>query len=287
MKAIADYEGKESLSPPTEKGKASPYKPAKEFKNPNKTEKGLADSGDSDLVYEPKTKLAKKELGHYPKSENKLSPAKFVEKMSKIASLKSENANLPKLSSNNPHPSEVINFLTECAKSNVKVVENLIHDAKRSGLLYSILECAVSIPETYEILLDILKENKKVTNKFSKLMEEVAPPMEFDDETDDFSDDEDNSDNHMNHDDMDDDHDDMGDEDHMSDDHDDMGDEDQDHDDMGDEHGDMGDEDQDQDHMGNDHDDMVGHDDMQPIMNKEKSMKSRSNPMLSHKSRKF
>jgi hypothetical protein len=68
-KLIADYDGDNENAPPTEgkKKAGSPYKPANNPKDPNKKlEKGLADTGDSKLVYNPQTDK-ESDLGSYPK----------------------------------------------------------------------------------------------------------------------------------------------------------------------------------------------------------------------------
>lgn len=193
-KLIADYEGDNETSPPAEAKKKSsaPYKAANNPVDPNKKgdKKGFADEGDAKLIYKPNTEKAD-ELGSYPKIKTeqflkktkKMSPAQFVEHVTKQNNkLKSENYKAPKLSfSDNPHSAEVVKYVTELAKKDYKVVENLIHDSKRNGSLKRILECALSLPETYTILAQLLNDTKR-SNKLSRALDEqVGPPMGMDD----------------------------------------------------------------------------------------------------------
>lgn len=194
-KLIADYEGDNENSPPAEAKKkpGAPYKAANNAVDPNKKgdKKGFADAGDSKLVYTPNTEKAD-ELGSYPKIKTeqflkktkKMSPAQFVEHVTKQNNkLKNENYKAPKLSfSDNPHPAEVVKYVTELAKKDYKVVENLIHDSKRNGSLKRILECALNLPETYTILAQLLNDTKR-SNKLSRALDEqVGPPMGMDDQ---------------------------------------------------------------------------------------------------------
>jgi len=162
-KLIADYDGDNENAPPTEgkKKAGSPYKPANNPKDPNKKlEKGLADAGDSKLVYNPQTDK-ESDLGSYPKIKTeqflkktkKMSPAQFVEHITK------QNSKF----------------------KNYKLIENLIYESKRNGTLKTILECALTLPESYTILAELLND-KKMSNKLARALDEqVGPPMGMDD----------------------------------------------------------------------------------------------------------
>lgn len=162
-KLIADYDGDNANTPPTEgkKKAGSPYKPANNAKDPNKKlGKGLADAGDSKLVYDPQTEK-QSDLGSYPKIKTeqflkktkKMSPAQFVEHITK---------------QNSKH-------------KNYKLIENLIYESKRNGTLKTILECALTLPESYTILAELLNDTK-MSNKLARALDEqVGPPMGMDD----------------------------------------------------------------------------------------------------------
>ena len=75
IEKVPDYHGPKDSAPPKEKkhkdaggkgpvGSAKPYKGGTDAKNPNKSEKGFADSGDKSLKYTPKVDKAGKK-DHY------------------------------------------------------------------------------------------------------------------------------------------------------------------------------------------------------------------------------
>ena len=187
-KLVADYEGPEEKYPPSngKKEKVAPYKTPTSSVDPNKKEKGLADLGDGDLVYEPDIHGEKeKNLGNYPKSKNEA----FIEKTSKLDNktfiemmLKKnkKNKSLMEGPKNPNNKFEVIKFVADLAAKDKTCVENFIHDSKRSGSLKGLLEYALNLTETYEILAELFQDKTQGNSRFNRLeraLEQVGLPQ--------------------------------------------------------------------------------------------------------------
>ena len=102
-----------------------------------------------------------------------------------------------------PHVPEVIKFLTHICAKNPRVLENLIHEMKREGLMGKIISTSMEHPEGIESITDVLdhpedgprharsivrsmddKYNKFADEMDDQFEESVAPPFDFDDEED-------------------------------------------------------------------------------------------------------
>jgi len=250
VKVVADYDGPTASSPPKSKGasSAAPYKTPVGNIDPNKKsdKSGFADLGDKKLVYVPDCKSGKPTEKDWPtKTEQFMNDTKNMSSrefaaymLSEHCSLCNEDDSLPMVSGANgpfhPHPSEAVRYVVALSKNNPRIVDHLIHDAKRTGVLNKLIEAILEHPESYEHLSHLLGDERgearsnQLARALNKVAEHVGPPQGLSDD-DDMGDDEHDSE----------DHDDMGDDDeHGSDDHDDdMGDmgDDEDHDDHEDE----------------------------------------------------
>jgi len=269
--AKADYEGSTPKAPPG-KG-AKPY--VSSSKKPGKDE-GLGEMGSEELVYEPDTKTCKRTEGFLNKTKG-MSLSEFTKYMlDECGCGQVEDDSLPSVTAYTtgkfqPHPPEVIRYISALANKNQGILENLVSQMVSMGYLGKLMKAVFDHPEAYEELTNMLGDEKdgpsrcgslvgSMNNSYSKFIsdqegmyESVSSPMGFDDmegDEDDMEGDED---------DMEGDEDDMeGEEDDMEGDEDDM---EGDEDDMeGDEDDMEGDEDDMEDHDGEDMEDHDGED---------------------------
>lgn len=214
---VPDYPGPDGKTPPTEKGgkKAAPYKAAGSDKGSQKCEKGLADKG-SIAPYKPKLEEKPKTLPTFPKGKTEsflnttkdMSLSEFTAFMlNECGCTTMEEEGLPTVTSYvagkfHPHPPEVIKYISALSEKNERILENLIHELKRSGLLGKALKNMLSHNESYDELTRLLGEESDGQNRarafarsmnenYSKFLEEhnslfehVGPPMGEEDEED-------------------------------------------------------------------------------------------------------
>ena len=140
----------------------SPYV-VKGAKNANKKEKGFADEGDQNLVF------------NY---EKEVKPAD-------IPTVK-EFAHL-----------ELVPLVTECVKSNPMLIENIVRDLKRNGVLGILVGELVEHSETYNILAELMESETygpSICKKLAKAIREQVSSAEhkkdMDDEDSDDGDDD-------------------------------------------------------------------------------------------------
>jgi len=227
-----DYKGSVPKSP---EGKgAKPYVAADTKKVDSK--KGLAELGDEDFVYEPDTQKP----GKVTKTENFINKTKgmsiseFTKYMLKecgcgqvqdIAG--SDSDTLPFITAYTtgkfqPHPPEVIRYISTLADKNNGILENLVSTMISMGGLNKLLKAVFEHPEAYEELVSLFSDENgearsssfvnSMSNSYSKflsdqdsLYESVGGPFGFEDEEeeededsdkngDEFEDDEDSED---------------------------------------------------------------------------------------------
>jgi len=197
-----------STSPDRPEGGKSPYV-AKTTKGKKNSSKGLADEGDDELVYEPKTQ----------------------EKNNEKKSVK-----LPTV-----EESALLSKITKASSKNPVIIETLVRNLKQSGLLGCLVAECLNHRETYKHISEVMAHESygpDICNKLARAMnEEVAAPFHNQLSQEDHDDDE------VDHDEEDEDMEGMDDEGMEDMDDEGMGDEDMGDEDMDDE--DMGDEDMD------------------------------------------
>ena len=181
----ADYAGPQPKNPSGDNG-FTPYKNGKDVV-PSKPEKGLADEGPKELVYNPKIDEKEKMINDIPSSKNtskfvaetnSMSPAEFnkyvlsnfvPESINSVPGIKSYSTGVI-----HPHPPEVNKYIASLVNENNRIVENLIFEFQENNNL--------------EILIKELFSHKESLDIIKKLYEGIRPPVGLDDE---FSDDED------------------------------------------------------------------------------------------------
>lgn len=207
-------EGKE-IDAPKATGAPSPYKNGVNAKDPNKTEKGLANTGDEKLVYEPNTKVDAKKLSSFAQKKTEsflnatkgMSNGEFLKYMLESCACE-DMEEIPTVTAYtagkfHPYPPEAIRYVLALAKSNPKVLENIIHEIKHSGLLGSTIEGIMDHPESYDHITSLLSDEngpiraKALTNSMTDeyqsfmknqddLYESVAPPFGIHDSEEDL-----------------------------------------------------------------------------------------------------
>lgn len=197
VKLVADYEGPDPKAPPKpEKGEQpANYRAANAPVGAKKGEKGLADEGDSKLIYEPDTKggnskltaLGKEISPSWTKSESfaektkGMSKSEFAKYM--LGECACDNSKLPKITAHeagpfHPYPSEAIRYVAALAQQNKKFLETLIHELNRAGGMDSIVEALFNHPDSYASLTTMIQNEERKARKIAKAIEEaVAPPM--------------------------------------------------------------------------------------------------------------
>jgi hypothetical protein len=289
--AVADYKGPRPDAPKGGKpyvGKA--VKPG---------DKPLGELGSEETKYEPDTDTTKKKKTESFINKTKgMSLSDFTKYMLKECGCgQVEGEDLPYVTAYatgkfQPHPPEVIRYISALAGKNEGILENLVSTIVSTGHLSSLLKAVFSYPQAYEELTSLFSDENEgpsrcksfagaMNNSYGKflsdqegLYESVSGPMGFD-----LDDDEEESRHHEDDEDLgDEDHEDLGDEDHEDlgdEDHEDLGDED--HEDLEDEdHEDLEDEDhedlEDEDHedLGDDEPNETPHEEPKPKRLKKK-----------------
>jgi hypothetical protein len=202
--AKADYEGSTPKAPPG-KG-AKPY--VSSSKKPGNDE-GLGEMGSEDLVYEPDTKTCKRTEGFLNKTKG-MSLSEFTKYMLEECGCgQVEDESLPSVTAYTtgkfqPHPPEVIRYISALADKNQGILENLVSQMVSMGYLGKLMKAIFDHPEAYEELTNMLGDEKdgpsrcgslvgSMNNSYSKFIsdqegmyESVSSPMGFDDDDEDM-----------------------------------------------------------------------------------------------------
>jgi len=214
----SDYKGPFKDAP---EGKgAAPYI-AKAEKN--KSEKGLAELGHEECKYEPDTKNAKKVTkteGFLNKTKG-MSLTEFTKYMLDECGCGSVSGeDLPYVTAYTtgkfqPHPPEVIRYVSALADKNQGILENLVSTMISMGYLNKLLKSIFEHPQAYEELTNLFSDEQgpdrcksfvgSMNNSYGKFMhdqedmyESVSSPLGFDseeeDEEEEYEDSEDSDD---------------------------------------------------------------------------------------------
>ena len=237
---VPDYHGKTPTSPPKSitKGKkwdaetAKPIDAVKPYKAPGKDMtldnsmknlkdgEGLGAKGDKRLSYKPKLKAGTsknmtggKEINGWEKKTKteqfidktkNMSFGEFTEYMKEHIGA-GDDDDLPTVTSYvagkfHPHPPEVINYITALSGKNGRVLEQLVHEIKKKGLLTQLVKAMMEHPETADVLTDLLNDDKDgpkhcrslarsmdknyqgFIRQHADMFESVGPPFGGDDE---------------------------------------------------------------------------------------------------------
>lgn len=197
----ADYKGKEVKAP---KG-GKPYN-AKDAKKPSKKEMeaGLGKLGDKELEYVPDTGKAKKvtKTESFLNKTKGMNLAEFTKYMlDECGCGQVDDENLPFITAYTtgkfqPHPPEVIRYVSVLADKNQGILENLVSQMISMGYLNKLLKVIFEHPEAYEELTNLLSDEEgqnrcsslagAMNNSYSKfladqddLYESVSSPMGF------------------------------------------------------------------------------------------------------------
>lgn len=209
---VADYEGPDPKSPEGKNNK--PYKATDVKKASEKElEKGLAHTGDKEMVYEPNTKTAKKvtKTEQFLNKTKEMSLAEFTKYMLDECGCGQVNDDsVPFVTAYTtgkfqPHPPEAIKYVTVLANKNDSILENLVSQIIETGYLRKLLKVVFDHPEAYEELTSLFNDEEggssrcksfvnSLGNSYTKflsaqdsLYESVSAPIGFDDqETDDM-----------------------------------------------------------------------------------------------------
>lgn len=202
----AKYTGKVPNAP---EGKgALPYV-AKDATTKKGTEKGLGELGEEDFVYEPNTEKADKVKteGFLNKTKG-MSLAEFTRYMLEECGCgQVEDESLPYVTAYTtgkfqPHPPEVIRYISALADKNQGILENLVSTAISMGYLGKLLKAIFQHPQAYEELTSLFSDEEGPTrcksfvtsmnNSYKNfladqdgLYESVSSPIGFDVEEDD------------------------------------------------------------------------------------------------------
>lgn len=209
----ADYKGPFRDAP--EGKNASPYV-AKDNKKKN-SEKGLAELGHEECKYEPDTKNAKKPTkteGFLNKTKG-MSIAEFTKYMLEECGCGMVGGeDLPSVTAYTtgkfqPHPPEVIRYISVLADKNQGILENLVSTMISMGYLNKLLKAIFEHPQAYEELTALFSDDQDgpsrcgsfvgaMNNSYSKfvqdqagLYESVSSPLGFDDYEDEEESEED------------------------------------------------------------------------------------------------
>lgn len=199
----ADYKGPFKDAP---EGKNSAPYVAKGESGKKKGEKGLAELGHEGCKYEPDTKNAKKPT----KTEGFLNKTKGMS-LSEFTRYMLEECGCGQVSGDDlpsvtayttgkfqPHPPEVIRYISVLADKNQGILENLVSTVISMGYLDKLLKAIFEHPQAYEELTNLLGDEKDgpsrcgafagaMNNSYSKflqdqagLYESVSSPLGFD-----------------------------------------------------------------------------------------------------------
>lgn len=216
----ADYTGNEVKAPHGGK----PYS-AKDVKKTSgkELESGLGKLGDKDLEYVPDTVKSKK----VTKTENFLNKTKGMS-LTEFTKYMLEECGCGQVSDDTlpfitayttgkfqPHPPEVIRYISVLADKNQGILENLVSQMVSMGYLNKLLKAVFEHPEAYEELTNLLGDDDgpkrcnslvgAMNNSYSKfisdqegLYESVSSPVGFDlDEIEEEEEEEEDSDENM------------------------------------------------------------------------------------------
>ena len=200
---VADYVGPKVKAPKNGK----PYSAADE-KKPSKKEleAGLAKLGANELEYKPDTKNPAK----VTKTENFINKTKGMS-LSEFTKYMLEECGCGQVADENlpfitayttgkfqPHPPEVVRYLSVLADKNQGILENLVSTMVSMGYLNKLLKAVFDHPEAYEELTKLLSDEEEgpnrcnslvgsMNNSYSKFVsdqedmyESVSSPMGFD-----------------------------------------------------------------------------------------------------------
>lgn len=234
---VADYTGPDPKAPeaPKTKGKnwdsgtsagtPSPYRTPISNNSKSSSEEGFADKGSKDLVYEPDTETSK-DSGYLPggkvvdvksKTESFINKTKnmsmkeFTEYMVEecgCAGMGGEDSDLPMVNAYSsgkfhPYPPEAIKYVVVLADKNEKIMENLVHEMKRSGGLGKIIKSLMEHPEAYDEMTSLFEDGEEghkrakkmagsMADKYSRFLDEqnglyetVSPPVGIEDDSED------------------------------------------------------------------------------------------------------
>lgn len=199
----ADYKGPFKDAP--EGKNASPYV-AKDNKKKN-SEKGLAELGHEECKYEPDTKNAKKptKTESFINKTKGMSIAEFTKYMLEECGCGMVGGeDLPSVTAYTtgkfqPHPPEVIRYISVLADKNQGILENLVSTMISMGYLNKLLKAIFEHPQAYEELTALFSDDQDgpsrcgsfvgaMNNSYSKfvqdqagLYESVSSPLGFDD----------------------------------------------------------------------------------------------------------
>ena len=172
-------------------------------------EKGLGELGDKDFVYEPDTKnspkIKTKTEGFLDKTKG-MSISEFTKYMLKECGCgQVEGEDLPYVTAYTtgkfqPHPPEVIRYISILANKNDGILENLVGQMISMGYLGKLLKAIFQHPQAYEELVSLLGDENDgpsrcksfagaMNNSYSKFVsdqesmyESVSSPIGFEDE---------------------------------------------------------------------------------------------------------
>ena len=180
-------------------------------------EKSLGEVGDKDFIYEPDTKNSKKvntkTEGFLNKTKG-MSLSEFTKYMLKECGCgQVEGDDLPYVTAYTtgkfqPHPPEVIRYISVLADKNNGILENLVGQMISMGYLNKLLKAVFEHPQAYEELVSLLGDDNDgptrcksfagaMNNSYSKFLsdqenmyESVSSPIGFEDEMGELDDSE-------------------------------------------------------------------------------------------------
>jgi hypothetical protein len=202
-----DYKSKVPASP--QGGNSKPYIAG----SMKAGEKGLGDLGHDEFKYEPDTKKAPKVEKSETKTENFLNKTKgmsiseFTKYMLKECGCgQVEGEDMPYVTAYStgkiqPHPPEVIRYISALANKNGGILENLVSQMVSAGYLNTLLKTIFQYPQAYEELTSLFGDEEgpsrcksfvgAMNNSYSKFLsdqegmyESVSSPVGFEDEFD-------------------------------------------------------------------------------------------------------
>ena len=206
---VPDYNGPQETRPPKDitKGKdweaphadkvgdVAPYKAANPGRPGSKGETGFGDLGDKGLIYKPdiaKANLPKTKTEQFIDSTKDMSLGEFTNFVTK-QSQNIDEATMPFITAYQqgpirPYPAETIRYLTALTSENPRVMENLIHEMRRSGQLEALIKAVLEYPDAYKNFAELLegeggeKRCKNLARALRQMSEAVGPAIGFDDD---------------------------------------------------------------------------------------------------------
>ena len=168
----------------------NPYRAANSSKSSSSREIGFGDSGAKELVYNPKTDIPESPTGgkmvsSWPKNDDDKNMTKsetFIKDtegmtlkdytkhiLDECGCKMESDSSIPKVTSHgagqfHPFPPEAIRYVVALGRSNDRIFENFIQEAKESGSFGKLVRAMFEEPEMYDEIKAILGEG-------------VAPPM--------------------------------------------------------------------------------------------------------------